>query len=215
MKDIALFLPPLLLGAWTTIWITFVSMALALALGLAIALARLSRFPAGRWIAKVYVDFMRGTPLLLQLFYIYYVLPYMGIKMPAILAGIVGLSLNYAAYLSEVYRTSIQSVDKGQIEAAKTVGLRPLQILILVVMPQALRIAIPPLGNYFIALFKDTALVAIISVKELMFTADQLASTTYQYVVIYTLAFAMYFSISYPASHLVMRLEKWVSKAPR
>jgi polar amino acid transport system permease protein len=215
MNDIALFLPPLLLGAWTTIWITFVSMGLALTLGLIIALARLSTFAPSRWLAKAYVDFLRGTPLLLQLFYIYYVLPYVGIKMPAIVAGILGLSLNYAAYLSEVYRTSIQAVDKGQVEAARTVGLRPLQILALVVMPQAMRIAIPPLGNYFIALFKDTALVAIISVKELMFTADQLASTTYQYVAIYTLAFALYFSISYPASLLVMRLERRMSKAPR
>lgn len=215
MNDIVLFLPPLLLGAWTTIWITFVSMGLALTLGLIIALARLSTFAPSRWLAKAYVDFLRGTPLLLQLFYIYYVLPYVGIKMPAIVAGILGLSLNYAAYLSEVYRTSIQAVDKGQVEAARTVGLRPLQILALVVMPQAMRIAIPPLGNYFIALFKDTALVAIISVKELMFTADQLASTTYQYVAIYTLAFALYFSISYPASLLVMRLERRMSKAPR
>jgi polar amino acid transport system permease protein len=215
MNDIGLFLPPLLLSAWTTIWITFVSMALASTLGLIIALARLSKFAPSRWFAKAYVDFLRGTPLLLQLFYIYYVLPYVGIKMPAIVAGILGLSLNYAAYLSEVYRTAIQAVDKGQVEAARTVGLRPLQILALVVMPQAMRIATPPLGNYFIALFKDTALVAIISVKELMFTADQLASTTYQYVAIYTLAFALYFSISYPASMLVTRLEKRMSKVPR
>jgi len=213
MADIETFLPPLLWGAWTTIWITVVSMGIALALGLIIALARMSPNRVLRWSASAYVDFMRGTPLLLQLFYIYYVLPYIGLKIPAIVAGILGLSLNYAAYLSEVYRTSIQSVARGQTEAAMTVGLRPIQILMHVVMPQAFRIAVPPLGNYFISMFKDTALVAIISVKELMFTADQMASTTYQYVAIYTLAFVLYFSISYPASLIVLRLERRMARS--
>ena len=213
MSDIELFLPALLWGAWATVWITMVSMTIALILGLLIALARLSHNRAIRWSAAAYVDFMRGTPLLLQLFYIYYVLPYIGLKMPALVAGILGLSLNYAAYLSEVYRTSILSVPKGQVEAARTVGLRPFQILAHVVMPQAFRVAVPPLGNYFISMFKDTALVAIISVKELMFTADQLASTTYQYVAIYTLAFVLYFSISYPASLFVLKLERRMSRS--
>jgi len=208
VEAILAYLPALLSGAVATIYITFISMAIALILGLGIAVGRTSPFAPVRWGLRAYVDFMRGTPLLLQLFYIYYVLPYIGIRMPALLAGILGLSLNYAAYLSEVYRTSIDAIGRGQIEAARALGLRPRHTFSKVVFPQALRIAVAPIGNYFIAMFKDTALVAIISVKELMFTADQLSSTTYQYLIIYSTTFVIYYLISYPASLLVAFLER-------
>jgi polar amino acid transport system permease protein len=162
----------------------------------------------------IYVDFIRGTPLLLQLFYIYYVLPYVGIYIPALMAGILGLSLNYAAYLSEVYRSAISAIGKGQVEAARSLGMRPTPIFVLVILPQALRIAVPPIGNYFIAMFKDTALVAVISVNELMFTADQIASTTYKYLEVYTAAFVIYFIVSYPASMLILKIEDRMKRAP-
>jgi ectoine/hydroxyectoine ABC transporter permease protein EhuD len=214
MIDALEFLPALLNGAVATVGITLAAMSIALALGLVITLGRTSSIGPLRWAMSIYLDFVRGTPLLLQLFYIYYVLPYVGIRMPALLAGILGLSLNYAAYLSEVYRSAIGAIGRGQIEAARALGMRPFTILVLVVFPQALRIAVPPIGNYFIAMFKDTALVAIISVKELMFTADQLASTTYKYLAIYTMTFVIYFIISYPASKLVLQIEARMKRAP-
>ncbi|MFT4067645.1 ectoine/hydroxyectoine ABC transporter permease subunit EhuD [Paraburkholderia sp.] len=215
METILAYLPALLSGAVATIYITFLSMAIALVLGLFIALGRRSHLRPVRWALRAYVDFMRGTPLLLQLFYIYYVFPYIGIRMPALLAGVLGLSLNYAAYLSEVYRTSIDAIGIGQIEAARALGLRPRHAFSKVVFPQALRIAVPPIGNYFIAMFKDTALVAVISVKELMFTADQLSSTTYQYLIIYSTTFVIYYLISYPASMLVAHLERRMRRNDR
>jgi ectoine/hydroxyectoine ABC transporter permease protein EhuD len=214
MNDVLEFLPALLRGAALTVGITIASMAIALVLGLLIALARMSPIGPVRWAMAIYVDFIRGTPLLLQLFYIYYVLPYVGIYIPALIAGILGLSLNYAAYLSEVYRSAISAIGKGQVEAARSLGMRPAPIFMLVVLPQALRIAIPPIGNYFIAMFKDTALVAVISVNELMFTADQIASTTYKYLEVYTAAFVIYFIVSYPASMLILKIEDRMKRAP-
>jgi len=214
MGDVFEFLPALLKGVGMTVGITIASMSIALVLGLFIALGRISAIKPLRWFLAMYVDFIRGTPLLLQLFYIYYVLPYMGLRLPGLAAGILGLSLNYAAYLSEVYRSAILAVGKGQVEAARAIGLRTIYVFALIVMPQAFRIALPAIGNYFIAMFKDTALVAIISVDELMFTADRLASTTYQYLTIYTLAFVLYFLISYPASLAVQQIEKRISRPP-
>lgn len=207
MSDVLAFLPALLNGALTTVLITLAAMAIALALGLLVVFGRASRIGVVRVAMRMYVDLIRGTPLLLQLFYIYYVLPYVGIRIPALVAGVAGLAINYAAYLSEVYRTSIAAVDKGQLEAASALGLRPRQVFLKVTFPQALRIAIAPIGNYFVAMFKDTALVAVISVKDLMFTAEQLASTTYQYLLVYSLTFVLYYLMSYPAAMFVAGIE--------
>ncbi len=208
LKDLQQFLPHLARGTLLTIFLTFTSMAIALILGLGIALLRMVRLRPVRWIAAAYVDFMRGTPLLLQLFYIYFVLPFVGIRLPALTAGIAGLALNYAAYLSEVYRAGIAAVDPGQREAAYALGMSERLTLRRIILPQALRIVVPPIGNYFIAMFKDTALVAIISVQDLMFTAENLASSTYKYFGIFTTTFVLYFAISYPASLAVQYLER-------
>jgi ectoine/hydroxyectoine ABC transporter permease protein EhuD len=206
------YAPDFLSGTGLTVFLTISSMSIALTLALPIALARSARHRVVRILASVYVDFFRGTPLLLQLFYLYFVLPYVGIRMPALVAGIAGLSLNYAAYLSEVYRATIDAVDRGQREAAFALGMSESLAFRRVVLPQALRIAVPPIGNYLIAMFKDTALVAVIAVKELLFTAQGLANTTYQYLEVFTIVFIIYFAISYPASVLVKRLERRLAK---
>ncbi len=139
-------------------------------LGLLLALARLKpQKSATYWASTVFVELIRGSPLLLQLFYIYYVFPFVGIRMPAIVSGMLGLAINYGAYPSEVFRAGILAVEKGQWEAAEAIGLRHGLILRLVVLPQAIRIVLPPVGNYFISLFKDTALVSTISIGELIF----------------------------------------------
>jgi polar amino acid transport system permease protein len=200
--------PDLLKGAGVTILLTFSAMALALVLGLVLALLRAAPSRLVRLGVAVYVDFFRGTPLLLQLFYLYFVLPYAGIRLPALTAGILGLGLNYAAYLSEVYRAAIEAIDHGQKEAAYALGMSEATSMRRIILPQALRIAVPPIGNYFIAMFKDTALVAVISVRDLLFTAEDLANQTYQYLEIFTIVFIIYFAISYPASLGVKYLER-------
>lgn len=184
------------------------AMLLALVLGLLLALARLSSNRILRGIAVVYVEVLRGTPLLVQLVYIYFVLPVVGIQLEPITAGIIGLGLNYAAYLSEVYRTSILAIDSGQTEAALSLGYTPTKALWLIVIPQSFKVALGPIGNYFIAMVKDTALTSVIAVSEILKTANTLNSQTFQTVEIYTAAALLYLALSLPLSRLVIVLEK-------
>ena len=201
----------LLSAAKVTILVTLLSMTIATCFALFIALARISDNRIIWLSSTIYVEFMRGTPLVLQLFFLYFVGPFVGLRLDALTAGIIGLSLNYAAYISEVFRSSIQAVPHGQIEAASALGLSRLASFVYVIFPQATKIAIPPIGNYLIAMFKDTALLAIISVEEVMFTAQQLASTTFLYLPIFTVAFLIYLVISYPASLAMKSVERWLN----
>jgi His/Glu/Gln/Arg/opine family amino acid ABC transporter permease subunit len=197
----------LLPAAVTTIEITCVTMAIALAWGLILAIARLSRRRAIRWTANAYVELFRGTPLLLQIFYVYFVLPNFGLRLDPLVAGVTAISLNYGAYLSEVYRSGFESIPRGQLEAAAALGMSRQSSMRDVVLPQMIRVAIPPLGNYFIGLFKDTALLSTISIVELTFASRLLSAATFQYVPIYTAAFILYFLISFPASVGIRALE--------
>lgn len=206
--DIREFLPQLLEGTAVTIRLTLLSMAVALVIGLLVALARVSRHAVPRLPATLYVEFMRGTPLLLQLFYIYYVLPFFGIRMEAFTAGVLGLSLNYAAYLSEVYRSGILAIPVGQREAALSLGMSPALVMRRIILPQAFRIVVPPIGNYFIALFKDSALAAVITIPELLRRGNLLAASTFKHFEIYTMVALIYLLISYPASLGVTYLER-------
>jgi len=186
------------------------AMLLALVLGLLVALARLSNSKILRAIATVYVEILRGTPLLVQLVYIYFVLPVVGIQLEPIAAGIIALGLNYAAYLSEVYRTSILAIDSGQTEAALSLGYTPTKALWRIVIPQSFKVALGPIGNYFIAMVKDTALTSVIAVSEILKTANTLNSQTFQTVEIYTAAALLYLALSLPLSRLVIVLERKV-----
>ncbi len=207
--DAIAWAPDLLDGLRITILLTFASMALAMLLGLLLALGRLRAHDSPiYWGTTVFVELIRGSPLLLQLFYIYYVFPFVGIRMPAIVSGIIGLMINYAAYLSEVFRAGILAVEKGQWEAAEAIGLHQRLILRLVVLPQAIRIVLPPVGNYFISLFKDTALVSTISIGELIFRGQLIAADTFKYLQVYTIIFVIYVAISIPASLGVKALEQ-------
>ncbi len=186
------------------------AMVLALVLGLLVALARISHSKILRAVATVYVEILRGTPLLVQLVYIYFVLPIVGIQLDPIAAGIIGLGLNYAAYLSEVYRTSILAIDVGQTEAALSLGYTPSKALWRVVIPQSFKVALGPIGNYFIAMVKDTALTSVIAVSEILKTANTLNAQTFQTVEIYTAAALLYLALSLPLSRLVIVLERKV-----
>ncbi|MBI1778949.1 MAG: ectoine/hydroxyectoine ABC transporter permease subunit EhuD [Proteobacteria bacterium] len=208
-RDAPLYFMELLGGAWISVQLTIYVMALSLVLGLVIALMRISPNGFFRRISTIYVEIIRGTPALLQLFYIYFVLPAFGLRLPAFLAGVIGLTVNYAAYLSEVYRAGIQAVAHGQNEAAQSLGLSRWLTMRHIILPQALRIVVPPLGNYFISLFKDTSLVSTITVKELIFTGQIIAATNFQYFTIFTIIGVIYLAISYVGSLMVQYLEHW------
>lgn len=208
MDDLRAWAPDLLAGVGLTIGLTFGGMAIALVLGLGLALARVAHLAWVRVPAALFVELIRGSPLLLQLFYIYYVFPLAGLRLTPIEAGLLGLGINYGAYLSEVFRAGIEAVSKGQWEAAGALGLSRWRTMRLVVLPQAIRIVIPPVGNYFVSLFKDTALVSTISIAELMFTGQLIASDTFKYMRIYSVVFVIYVLISAPASLGVRWLER-------
>jgi polar amino acid transport system permease protein len=207
-RDAGSYLPDLLRGALVSVELTVVVMLLSLVFGLVVALARLSRLRFLRVVATVYLEVVRGTPAMLQLFYVYFVLPAFGIRIAPFAAGVVALTINYSAYLSEVYRAGIQAVAKGQVEAALSLGMSRAKMMRLVILPQAIRIVVPPLGNYFIGLFKDTALASTITVKELIFSGQIIAATNFQYFTIFTIAGMIYLALSYPGSLGVQYLER-------
>jgi His/Glu/Gln/Arg/opine family amino acid ABC transporter permease subunit len=207
--------PALLRGLSVTVFLTLVVIAAALVLAIPVALVRMSPNVLLRGIGSLYVEVIRGTPLLLQLVYIYYVLPSFGINLDPLLAAIVGLTLNYTAYMSEVYRGGILAVPKSQWEAAATVGMTKARAFHRIVLPQALRIVTPALGNYFISLFKDTALASVVTVQELTFTGQIISARSYQYFTIYTVTGILYLAVGYPAALFVRWLEKRTSRAYR
>jgi ectoine/hydroxyectoine ABC transporter permease protein EhuD len=212
MDFVAQILPYLLVGAMTTIELTIVSMALALVAGLALALMRLSRSPLLRSLSGAYIEIIRGTPLLVQLFIIYYGLPQYGIRLEAFTAGVIGLSINYSAYLAEVYRAGILAIDKGQWEAGGSIGLSRAALLQHVIVPQAARIVLPPVGNYFISMLKDSALVSTISIVELMRAAQLRVAITFRAMDIYLVTALIYLLMSYPCSVLIRYFERRASR---
>lgn len=209
LSDIIEFMPRLLWGALLTIEITVVSIIIAMILGLIIAVIRSSTIKVLTLPATLFVDLIRGTPLLLQIFYIYYVLPLTGLTLDSFTAGVIALSINYAAYLSEVFRSGIVAVPAGQREAAWSLGIPARETMTRVVLPQAIRLVIPSVGNYFVSLFKDSALVSVIALTELMRAGQLLASSTYKHFEIFTLVALIYLAISYPATWLVRWIEQY------
>ncbi len=205
------YLPLLLRGAAVTVEISVLAMALAVVAGMVIVLARLYGIAPLRWLSKAYVEVIRGTPLLIQLFLIYYGLPQIGIKLNAFLAAIVGLGLNYAANESENYRAGIQSVPRGQTEASLALGMTRWQCLRRIVLPQALPLVIPPVTNDFIAMFKDSSIVSVITMVELAKVYGMLAMSTYDYIGLGLMTAGIYFALSYPASIFANHLEKRLS----
>jgi polar amino acid transport system permease protein len=208
MSQVMLFLPPLLEGAWWTIALSFTAAFGAIAVGLLVCVCKMSKSAVLSRPAHIYIEIIRGTPLLLQLFYLYYGLPEVGIVMPAFVAGVLGLSLNFGAYLAELFRAGIQSVDQGQRQAARSLGMSGLLVFYLVVMPQALRNIFPALGNYALVLVKDSSLVAVISVLELMRAGELLASATFKALEVYTLVGALYLLICFVLSRSFTAAER-------
>jgi polar amino acid transport system substrate-binding protein len=202
------YLPPLLRGAVVTVELSVLAMGLAVVAGLVIVLIRLYGPLPLSWLAKAYVEVIRGTPLLIQLFLIYYGLPQLGLKLNAFAAAIFGLGMNYAASESENYRAGIQAVQHGQAEAALALGMSRWQSLRHVVLPQALRFVIPPVTNDFIAMFKDSSIVSVITMVELTKVYGMIANATYDYIGVGLMTAAIYFALSYPASIFANWLER-------
>lgn len=211
-KDQALqylsYLPLLGKGAVTTVQLSVISMVLAVLLGLLLALTRLYAPRPLSFLATAYIELIRGTPLLIQLYIIFYGLPKLGLQLTPYVAAISGLALNYAAYEAENYRAGILSIPRSQMEAALALGMTRLQALRHVVVPQAMRLVIPPVTNDFISLFKDSSLVSVITMVELTKVYGQLANINFDYIGLGLLTAAMYFLVGLPFVRLARLAEK-------
>ncbi len=205
-------LPFLLKGAWWTVVLSLGGMFFGLLLGFGLALLRLYAFWPLQWLARVYVSFFRGTPLLVQLFMIYYGLPQLGIQLDPLPAALIGFSLNMAAYTAEILRAAIASIDRGQWEAAASIGMGRAQTLYRAILPQAARTALPPLGNSFISLVKDTALAATIQVPELFRQAQLITARTFEIFTIYLAAALIYWLLASVLAYFQGRLEHRVNR---
>jgi len=199
---------PLLLGAVTTVEITLASLVAAIVIGLSLALLKMAKLRLLNILIDVYVEIFRNTPVLTQIFIIYFGLAYSGFKIAALPAAIIGLGLNGGAILTEVFRAGIGAIHYGQREAALAVGMTPWATLRYIILPQTWRITLPPLGNYSIALLKDTAVVSAIAAPEIMFYARNLVTSTFETTFTYILAAALYFCLSFPMARLVDRFER-------
>ncbi|WP_106532789.1 amino acid ABC transporter permease [Planomicrobium soli] len=199
-----------------TIPLTLISFVLGLILAVLTALARISTIKILQVIARIYVSVIRGTPLLVQLFILFYGLPTVGIVIDPFPAAVFGFSLNVGAYASEVIRASILSIPKGQWEAADTIGMNYVQSLRRIILPQATRVSIPPLSNTFISLVKDTSLASLILVTEMFRVAQQIAATNYEFLLLYGQAALIYwvvcFLLSIGQGRLEHRFDRYVSR---
>ena len=201
--------PQMLLAALQTLKLTAASFVLAVAFGIVVALLRLSPLAPLRWFAIVFIEVGRGTPALVILFLIYFGLPAVApwLEFNSFTAAVVGLGLQGAAVLAEIFRAGIEALDRGQREASLSLGLTPAQTMRDVMAPQAIRIVLPPVGNYLIGLLKDTAIASIIAAPELMLRAKDLASSSFLPMQLYVLAAIIYFAMSYPLSLAVRFME--------
>ncbi|WP_028574778.1 amino acid ABC transporter permease [Desulfonatronovibrio hydrogenovorans] len=193
-------------GILITFQITSLSIILSLIVGLFTGLGRLSKNPAINLIASVYVEVIRGIPLLVQLFYIYYALGTF-FRVHPFTAAIIAMTVCYGAYMGEVFRAGIESIDKGQTEAARSLGFSKSQTMFYVIIPQAMRTILPPVGNEFIALLKDTSLVSILAVSDLLRRGREFATQTFAYFETYTMIALIYLMITLILSKIVSILE--------
>lgn len=203
-------------GVWLTILLSVLSIALATALSLLGALGRLSKSAPAYALATFYISLIRGTPLLLQVVFFFLALPQLGIRLSGISAGVLALGLNYGAYMTEIMRAGIQSVDAGQREAAKAMGMTQTQIMRFIVLPQALRLVIPPIGNQFIAMLKDTSLISVTGfVWELLWRAQKQGRANFRSLEALLIAAIFYWIITIIFSAFQAQLELRLSRGYR
>jgi His/Glu/Gln/Arg/opine family amino acid ABC transporter permease subunit len=195
-------------AAVVTVLIAFGSMLIALVLGMPLAVGQWKGPRPIQWLCTVYVEFFRGTPVLVQLLFLYFGLPTIGLTMPGWLTALIGLGLNYAAYESQVYRAALEAIPRGQWEASYLLGMGPLLAFRRIILPQAFRIALPPMTNDFVSLFKDTSTAYAISVWELATAYRELANASGQFLLLGVAVSLYYLAMSLPMAHLARRLER-------
>jgi polar amino acid transport system permease protein len=212
--------PSLLDGVGVVVYVTLLGFSLSLILALVLAIGRLSKNKVLVTVLAVFIELIRGTPLLVQFFYIYYVVPMLlsglfelfgmdiNVKLPAVTCGIIGFAINYGCYISEVIRSAILSIDSGQREAGLALGFSEKQVMAFFIIPPALRNSVPVFGNYLVMMVKDTSLLAMITVQELLLRTKSFASQTFLTVESYTILALMYLIISIPLSRIIKIIEK-------
>src|SRR5919108_2273542 len=207
--SVALDVLPELLAAFLryTLVATVLGTALAAVLGLAFAIVRRAHVPVLAPLVTAFIDFVRSTPLLVQLFFLFFVLPEVGITLPPLTTGVLGLGVHYACYLAEVYRAGIEGVAKGQWEAATALSLPPRLQWQHVILPQAIRNVLPALGNYAISMFKETPFLALITVPEMVQRSQAIGSISFRYLEPITLAGLIFLAASYPTAIALRKLE--------
>ena len=183
-------------AAWTTIWVAVVSQIIGVVVGLGVALMQLAQNPAVRLVANVYVWFWRGSPLLVQLFLLYFGLPQLGIRLNVIEAGLIGLGLNASGFMAEIIRGAILAVDRGEIEAARSLGMSRGRTMRHVILPQAARLIVPPLGNEFLSNLRTTSLLSVISFEELLRVTTLAINETFRATELYAVAALYYLAMT-------------------
>ena len=202
-------------AAWITVLISILSLALGMVLGLIAAVMKLSGIKPLVWLVDLYVWVFRGTPVLVQLFLIYFGLPQLGIELGAFLSSILGLGINAGAYIAEIFRGGLQAVPKGQIEAASSLGMSTPKVLWRIVLPQAFRISVPALGNQAISMIKDSSLASLVTVSELMMVAQRFAASNFAFMEFYLTVAAIYLALTTVMSLLLSRIEKRMAVSDR
>ncbi|MBX2835320.1 MAG: ectoine/hydroxyectoine ABC transporter permease subunit EhuD [Gammaproteobacteria bacterium] len=205
-------LPRLLSAAVNTLLAAGIGYLIALIVGLVFALLQRTGVRPVTFVVREIVEFIRSTPLVVQIFFIFYVGPQFGIRLSPWTSGMIAIGLHYASYLSEVYRAGLDNVPKGQWEACKALNLSPIKTYFRIIIPQAIPPSLPAMGNYLISIFKDTPMLSVIGVAELMHTATTIGTETYRYVEPYTLVGLIFLAISLPAAFGLRRFEAWVAR---
>ena len=196
----------------TTLKVSLIALLIGLLLGIVICLAKISTIKVLNVLATIYVEVIRNTPILVQIMIIYFALPEVGISFTPFMSAIIALSINSGAYVSEIFRSGILAIDKGQMEAGRSLGLSYFQTMKFIILPQALKNSLPALGNEFISLVKESSIVYFVGVADIMFAANTVKNATYETFGPYLIAAAIYFIITSVLSFLVKRLEKKLAK---
>ena len=211
------YYPYFLEGVKNTLIIAAMSVVLGVVFGTLMAIMRMCRIKPLKWIAMAYIEFVRGTPLMVQLMFIFYGLPMVGIEFPDVswipnfsrfMAGIVAMSMNSCAYVAEVIRSGIQAVDEGQMEAARSIGFKYGESMKLVILPQAIRNILPALGNEFVTVIKESSIVSVIGISDLMYGTNGVIALTYRSLPCLAIAACIYFVLTFISSRLIAMLEK-------
>lgn len=204
-------------GVENTLILSFFTVLFGTILGTLMAMARMSKFAPLKWLATAYIEFFRGTPLMVQLMFIFYGLPMIGVTFPTVsfipdfdrfAAGVVAMSLNSCAYVAEVIRSGIQAVDKGQMEAARSLGFHHKQAMMLVILPQAVRNILPALGNEFVTIIKESSIVSVIGIADLMYRTKGVIAKTYNSLECLAIAALIYFVLTFVGGRLIALMER-------